>query len=201
MAAAVAIALAGCQSPRPFSDLPGVPPAPPGPGAANYTTNVLAEGDVVGITFQYSTNFNAIQKIGLDGMLTLESAGALKAAGKTPEQLQGDVAQAYGPKVKGDVVTVKLVAAAASVYVCGAVVHPGRVPMEHPMTVLEAVIEAGGFDQYRAQLSGTTVLRITDGRQKTYAVNLKHVLQGNDPTPFYLAPSDIVYVPARVFNF
>lgn len=204
--AVVMFFLVGCQSPAPTysSNLPGVPPVPPsptGPGAANYATNVLAEGDVVGITFQFSTNYNTTQKIGIDGTVTLESAGPVKAAGKTPEVLQNDVAQAYGPKVKGDVVTVKLLSPAATVYVCGAVVRPGKVPLDHPMTVLEAVIEAGGFDQYRAQLSATTVLRIKDGREVSYPVNLKHVLQGNDPTPFYLEPSDIIYVPARVFNF
>ena len=56
------------------------PKAKPDPGAAAYATNNLVEGDVVTITFQYSTNFNAVQKIGLDGTLNLQGVGQVPAA-------------------------------------------------------------------------------------------------------------------------
>lgn len=190
----------GCSStsPRAFSDLL---PAPPGPGMPNYTTNTLHEGDMVSITFQYSTNFNALQKITLDGFLNLESAGQIRAAGRTALELQAELARAYKPLVKDDVVTVKLLAAVDGVYVSGAVFKPGRIPLERPLTVMEAIMEAGGFDPNRARLSDVMVLRIEHGKQRSYAVNLKHVLQGREESPFYLRPFDIVHVPARTFNF
>src|SRR5262245_15814534 len=52
--------------------------APFDSGTANYPTNRLQEGDVVSITFQYSTNLNATQKISLDGTLSLEGVGTVK---------------------------------------------------------------------------------------------------------------------------
>lgn len=193
---------AGCSTPSPsaFSDVL-TPPALPGPGAANYATNTLHEGDMVSITFQYSTNFNTVQKITLDGLLNLESVGPIKAAGLTPIQLQNELAKVYKPLVKDDVVTVKLVSAVDGVYISGAVFRPGRIPLERPMTVLEAIMEAGGFDANRAKLSRVIVLRIERGRQVSYQVNLKKVLEGKEETPFYLRPFDVVHVPTKTFNY
>jgi polysaccharide export outer membrane protein len=167
----------------------------------NSATNLLQEGDLVSITFQFSTNFNATQKVPLDGLLNLESIGPVKAAGRTPVELQTEVARLYRPQIKDDVVTVKLLSAATAVYVSGAVFHAGRIPMERPLTALEAVMEAGGFDPNRARLSAVTVVRIDGGRQKTFHVDLKRALQGKSETPFYLKPFDIVHVPTKTFNF
>jgi polysaccharide export outer membrane protein len=191
--------LAGCQTKVPaFTDLHGLPP---GPGTANYSTNKLEEGDVVSVTFQYSTNFNAVQKITLDGVLNLESVGPIKAAGKTPVELQNLLSAAYKPLIKDDVVTVKVISTIAGVYVAGAVFHPGKVPMERPMTVLEAIMEAGGFDPTRAKLSDVTVVRVDNGKQCVCHIDVKKVLAGEDETPFYLKPFDVVHVPTKVFNY
>ncbi len=169
--------------------------------AANYATNLLQEGDVVSVDFQYSTNFSTLQKISMDGTLIMNSVGAVKAAGKTVEELQVELAKLYKPQIKDDVVTVKLVSSASSLYISGAVVRPGKIPMDRPMTALEAIMEAGGWDPSRAKLSEVTVLRLEEGKQKTYKTNLARVLQGQDDQPFYLKPFDIIYVPLKTFNY
>lgn len=190
----------GCQT-APAPVYPDTLPVPPGPGAASYSTNVLEQGDTVSITFQYSTNFDTVQKIGLDGDLNLESVGQVKAAGKTPIELETELARLYRPQIKDDVVTVKLVSAVSAVYVSGAVFRPGKISMERPMTVLEGIMEAGGFDPNRANLSDVTVLRIDAGKQRTYHVDMKKILRGQTESPFYLRPFDVVYVPTKTFNF
>jgi polysaccharide export outer membrane protein len=190
--------LAGCRSfPEAYSSaFTHFDAAAPG-----YATSSLQEGDVVSITFLYSTNFNTLQKIGLDGTLNLEGVGPVKAAGKTALQLQGELAALYKPHAKDDPITLRAVSTTAAVYVTGAVNHPGKIPLERPMTVVEAIMEAGGFEPYRANLSNVSVLRIENGMQRAYQLNLKHVLQGNDSTLFYLKPSDVVQVPVKTFNF
>jgi len=179
------------------------------PGSAAYATNNLLEGDVVSITFQYSTNFNAIQKIGLDGTLNLQGVGQVQAAGKTALQLQNDLTGLYKSQVKDDPITIKTVAAESAIYVAGAVTRPGKIALERPMTVLEAIMEAGGYDAYRADLSDVRVLRVVDGRQQTYKVNLKRLMQGQDDAangkpgaePFYVKPFDVIIVETKTFNF
>jgi len=186
--------LTGCQT-------GSRPPAIVDPGAAAYATNNLLEGDVVSITFQYSTNFNTVQKIGLDGALNLQGLGIVKAAGKSILQLQSELTGLYKSQVKDDPITIKIVAAESAIYVAGAVARPGKIPMERPMTVLEAIMEAGGYDSYHADLSEVLVLRVENGQQKTYRVNLKRVLQGRSKKPFYVKPFDVIQVGTKTFNF
>ena len=186
--------LTGCQT-----NPPATPP--PNPGAAGYSTNNLLEGDLVSITFQYSTNFNAEQRIALDGTLNLQGVGQVKAAGKSTLQLQNELLGLYKSQVKDDPITIKILAAESAVYVAGAVTRPGKIPLERPMTVLEAIMEAGGYDPYRADLSDVLVLRVENGVQKAYRINLKRVLEGRDPMPFYLKPFDVVQVATKTFNF
>lgn len=170
-------------------------------GKPDYSTNCLQEGDVVSIMFRYSTNFNTLQKIGIDGNLNLDVAGQIKAVGKTVLQLQDELTTLYQSEAKGDPITVKVVTPEAVVYVVGEVTRPGKIPMERPMTALEAIMEAGGYDPYQANLAGVSVLRIENGEQRTYAVNVKHVIDGKDDRVFYLKPFDIVRVPAKTFNY
>jgi len=62
-------------------------------------------------------------------------------------------------------------------------------------------MEAGGYDPYRADLSHVLVLRVENGRQKSYRVNLRRILQGRDDAPFYLKPFDVIQVTTKTFNF
>ena len=205
LCAVIMLVAAGCQSLQNSSGdnsfKPTPAPSPANPGAGNYSTNELHEGDVVGITFQYSTNFNTVQKIALDGRLNLDMAGPVKASGLTVIQLQQALTNLYSSLAGGDVITVKLLTSQAGVYVSGSVLRPGMVAMDRPLTVLEAVMAAGGWDASRAKLSAVSVLRVENGRQQTYPVNLKSVLAGKERSPFYLKPFDIIYVPAKTFNY
>ena len=165
-------------------------------------TNILHEADLIDISFRYSTNFNTTQRIGPDGMVNLIGVGEVKAADKTILQLQRELtALLPSPQVKDDPLTIKMISGAASVYVMGAVSRPGKIMMDRPMTVIDAIVEAGGFDQYHAKLSKVSVLRVDGDSQRIYWVNLNDVFEGRDPNPFYLKPFDVVRVPAKTFNF
>jgi polysaccharide export outer membrane protein len=173
---------------------------PVSPGVAHYAANILTEGDVLNIAFQYSTNFSTMQKIALDGTLNLEGVGQVRAAGRTSLELQDELARLYRPQVREDVITVKVVGATSGIYVSGAVMRPGKVPLERPMTVLEGIMEAGGYDPHRAKLAAVTVLRLEEGRQKTYHLDVSKMLKGEIQEPFYLKPFDIIHVPIKTFN-
>ncbi len=170
-------------------------------GASDYSTNCMQPGDTISITFRYATNFNTIQKVGLDGTLNLDVAGQVKAVNKTVLQLQAELTPLYQSQAKDDPITVKILAPETAVYVAGAVIRPGKIPMERPMTVIEAIMEAGGYDPLQANLANVTVLRVEDGRQRTYEINVKRVLAGKDDAAFYLKPFDIVRIPVKTFNY
>ncbi len=199
--AAIALLGAGCR----FTDIAPTSAAAlaeADPVANFYSTNILHEGDVVNVIFQYATNYSTLQRIGLDGTLNMNSVGPVRAAGRTEIELQQDLANAYKSLAKDDVITVnRVMNSTAIIYVSGAVLKPGPVDLSHPLTVIEAVMAAGGFDNTRAKLSAVSILRMEHGQQHAYKVNLKRVLAGEEQTPFYLRPFDIVYVPTKKFNY
>lgn len=188
-----------------FTGCETTPPTPPLTGPAGvaepYTSTILGEGDTIRVAFEADTNLNTIAKIQLDGTVTLPLIGAVPAAGMTPEQLRADLMKRYEKLLSINELTVSVLSSTASVYVSGAVLKPGRIPMDRPMTALEAIMEAGGFDLRRAKLKEVVVIRKENGRQRHYTLNLQEALRGNDPNPFYLKPFDIIHVPEKRFNF
>jgi protein involved in polysaccharide export with SLBB domain len=83
------------------------------------------------------------------------------------------------------------------VYVSGSVLRPGKVMSDHPITALEAVMEAGGYDYTKADLKRVTIIRHEGNSIRNYIVNLKRVVDGKSSELFYLKPGDIVIVPER----
>jgi polysaccharide export outer membrane protein len=191
-----ASAIVGCQSAQfqPTPDSPGGPP--------KSEPLVLREGDVLRISFPGAPNLNAPpQAIRRDGRITVPLIGEVIAVGKTPAQLEAELVKLYAPQLVLKEVNVSVEASTFAVYVSGAVLRPGRVETSRPITALEAIMEAGGFDYSRANLKNVTVTRTTNGRVEHFKLNIKRVLDGKQAEPFYLKPSDIVFVPERFVWF
>jgi polysaccharide export outer membrane protein len=188
--AALLIALPGCRTAE-FSDLDSGKKLPkPEP-------IVLHEGDSVRISFPGAPNLNTTSQIRRDGRITLQLVGEVLAAGLTPSQLEQELIKAYGPQLQTKEVTVAVESSAFPVYVTGAVLRPGKIMSDRPLTALEAVMEAGGFDYTKANLKEVTVIRRDNDHTEHHKINLKRVLHGEDSGQFNLKPSDIVYVPER----
>lgn len=160
----------------------------------------LREGDVVRITFPGAPNLNTSQPIRRDGKIDLTLVGEVEAAGLTPEQLEKKLADLYSKQLLDKEVNVTVESSTFPVFVTGAVMRPGKVLSDHPITALEAVMEAGGFDYTRANLKSVKVLRNINGQIEHFKLNLANVLQGDETETFYLRPQDILYVPEK-FNW
>ena len=69
------------------------------------------------------------------------------------------------------------------------------------MTVLEAIVAAGGFIEGRADMRNVRIVRLEkDGTTRTIVVNLKAALSGQSTEAVYVRPSDVINVPER-FSF
>lgn len=187
MLVVVALGLAGCASPKPtpLTDAETKP----------YGSVKLREGDIVIIKFPGSAAFDTTQPVRRDGKITLQLVGEVKALGLTPLELEKAVLTAYGTQLATKEVSVTLASSSFPVYVAGAVVRPGKIMSDRPITALEAVMEAGGFDPARANMKAVVVIRNDNGTVRHYILNLQEVLQGRSKTMFYMQPSDILNVP------
>lgn len=198
--AAVLVALAGCES-APSSGTAGSSGAL---AAARTNTEplTLREADVIKVSFPGATNLDTTQAIRRDGLVSLPLVGEVRAAGKTPADLQAELAKLYSTQLVSKEVQVTVVSSTFPTFVTGAVLKPGKIASDHPLTVLEAIMEAGGFDAAKADLRAVKVIRQAQGgKTENYTVNVKRMLEGNMADPFYLKPSDIVYVPERFVLF
>lgn len=177
----------------------GTPAVARANAGTNAGTIVLREGDTVRVTFPGAENLNRVALIRRDGFVTLPLIGEFKAAGLTPHDMEQQLLQLYGPQLQTKEVSVAVESSAFPVYVTGAVLRPGKILSDRPLTALEAIMEAGGFDYAKANLKAVRVLRTNNGRTDQYTLNLKRVLSGQESQQFSLKPSDIVYVPEK-FN-
>jgi polysaccharide biosynthesis/export protein len=157
----------------------------------------LREGDILNISFPGSPTLDTAQQIRTDGKIVLSLVGEVTAAGKTPEELQSELLKLYQPQVAVKQVIVTVQSSTIPFYVTGAVLRPGPVVVNHPISALDAVMEAGGFDYTRANPRAVVVIRQEKDRTVKYKLNLKKALAGSEGEPFFLKPYDIIYVPER----
>jgi polysaccharide export outer membrane protein len=190
-------AISGCQTDQ--SDQFGNIPVQTNLQAAKSATQpmMLREGDTVTVSIPSSPTLDTTQQIRTDGKIVLPLIGEVTASGKTPEDLQVELLKLYQPQVSAKQVIVTVQSPNIPVYVTGAVLRPGPVTVNHPISALDAVMEAGGFDFTKANLKAVVVVRQQKDRTIRYKLDLKKALAGSVGAPFYLQPFDIVYVPER----
>lgn len=178
--------------------------SPTGDGSSVTTTNdsiVLREGDLLKITFLGAPNLNISPMIRPDGKISLYLVGEIKAAGLTPTELEKEIKEKYKGQVLVSEVLVSVEGQNLTVYVTGSVLHPQKVVSNHPITALEAVMEAGGPDFMKANLKAVSVIRQEGGRTRKFILNLKDVLSGKSNEQFYLKNGDIIYVREKFSVF
>ena len=164
------------------------------------TPSFLVAGDTVRISFPAAPELNQTQKIGADGTLSLPLIGEVTASGKTVGQLQEELARLYKPQLQDNEVLVTLDIRAVPVVVSGAVQKPGKIIFERPATVLEAIMEAGGFTP-EADLKKVSLIRIVKGEHETQVVDLRSIRKGKPVPAIYCSGGDVIYVPEKLLLF
>jgi len=156
----------------------------------------LTPGDVVEVKFFYTPDLDESQTVRPDGKIALQLIGEVEVEGKTPAELRDELLGLYAAHLKAPEIAVVVRSFHdRCVFVGGQVIAPGIVEMPGRMTLLEAIMRAGGFDLREAEVRNVVVIRHRNGQRYGYAMNLNPTLKGNEAQPFYLAPKDIVYVP------
>jgi protein involved in polysaccharide export with SLBB domain len=194
------ILLLGCRS---LSDNSGVfeadaslPRNTPGEKAAYTSRLALAPGDVLEVKFFYTPELNELQTVRPDGKIALQLIGEVEVEGKSPTELRSELTELYSRHLKTPEIAVMVRSFyTRRVYVGGQVMAPGIVEMPGTMTLLEAIMQAGGFNVREAEVRNVVVIRHINGQRYGQSINLKPALSGDEVPPFYLAPKDIVYVP------
>jgi polysaccharide biosynthesis/export protein len=161
---------------------------------------VLSAGDTIRVSFTAAPELNQSEKIESDGRVNLPLIGQVYAIGKTTGQLQVELTNLYKSQLQNSEVIVTVENVAIPVVVSGEVQKPGKVVFERPATVLEAIMEAGGFTAY-GDPKKIAVIRQLNGVQHTQIVDLSQVLHGKPGRVMYVSAGDVIYVRPRFVSF
>lgn len=156
---------------------------------------VLHAGDELMIKAFQHPDLDEAVRIRPDGRLSLQLVSDIAAAGMTPSELSRALDRAYGEFFKNPRISVIVrTFASEQIYVGGEVLQPGVQQIVGEMTILGAVMRAGGF-RPTARTSSILLLR-NDGHggKGVELVDLKRLLSKGGPDRM-LQPFDVVFVP------
>ena len=172
-------------------------PAPlpaPRPLAEHY---LIEPGDSLDVRFFYNPELNEEVAVRPDGNISLPLAGEVRAAGRTPTQLEDALKDRYSRELRQASVTVIVKGFAGQrVYVDGEVGDPQMVNIAGNLSAMQAIASAGGFKSSARKSEVLVIRRNGADKPVVIPVNLEAAIQGSDTSQdIQLQPYDVVFVP------
>lgn len=139
-----------------------------------------------------------------DGRISVPLIGDVLAGGRTPEEVARSIEERLAAYVRDPKVAVILTELRSHefisrVRVTGAVRNPVSIPHRQGMTVLDAVLQAGGLNDFAAANRTRLYRKQASGETRTVAVRLADILgNGELDTNIEVRPGDVITVPERV---
>ena len=124
--------------------------------------------------------------------------------GLTPEEVAAVIKEELSEYIRDPNVTVLLTALRSHEYISriritGAVNQPLSIPYRQGITILDAVLAAGGVNQF-ASADKAKLHRTENGETTIYDIPLGRILtQGDINANIRLQPGDVITVPERLF--
>ena len=200
LAAALALLLAGCASGSATSKS-----APPQQASAAVDNYLIGVDDIVQVSVWRNPELGITVPVRPDGMISVPLVGDVAAGGRTPADVAGDIQKKLADFVRDPQVAVILTELRSHEYlsrvrVTGAVRQPISIPYRQGMTVLDAVLAAGGINEFTAPDRSDLFRKNKDETTATYPVRLDRILNRGDlSTNYTVAPGDVIVIPERTF--
>ncbi len=156
----------------------------------------IQPGDDLDIKFYYNHELNEQMTVRPDGKISLQLIKEIMAAGLTPEALSTALTERYSQVInKPEITVIVRTFSSHRVYLDGEFKKPGMVNLIKPLTLLQAIAQAGGLKD-TASRSDVLIVRHDENRKRTIIeTNIEKILNGtNGYNDIYLMPADIVYV-------
>lgn len=199
-AVTLALLLAGCASGGGSSK--SAPPQQASVAVENYQIGV---DDIVQVSVWRNPELGITVPVRPDGKISVPLVGDVLAGGLTPTEVAADIQKKLADFVRDPQVAVILTELRSHEYlsrvrVTGAVRQPISIPYRQGMTVLDAVLAAGGVNEFAAPDRSDLFRRNKDETNATYPVRLDRILNRGDlSTNYTVAPGDVIVIPERTF--
>ncbi len=167
-------------------------------------TYYIGVDDMLQINVWKNPDISVTVPVRPDGKISVPLVGDVVAGGKEPMAVAKEIRIALAKYIREPQVAVILTQLnshefISRVRITGAVNTPSSIPFRQGMTVLDAMLQAGGVNDFAAANSARLYRK--EGRiTAEYDVYLNDILNtGQLETNYMLLPGDIITVPERLF--
>lgn len=164
---------------------------------------MIGPGDTVQIFVWRSAEFTVTVPVRPDGRISIPMLQDVQAAGRSPSQVADEVRKGLTNYVRDPMVTVIVQTmggvGGGKVSVIGEAATPKSITYRAGLTLLDAMIEAGGLTQF-ANGNDARLVRVVSGKPKEFRVRVADLMKDGDTTAnVELAPGDVIRIPERWF--
>ena len=194
---AVALLVAGCESvPMPAGDADRT--------FVNVEEYRIGADDRVQVTVWRNPELSVTAPVRPDGKISMPLIGDVEAGGRTPGEVAESIKRQLATYIRDPNVAVIITEFRSHeflsrVRVTGAVRTARSMPYRQGMTILDAVLEAGGVNDF-ASPNRTKLYRKLKDKTEAFDIELGNILiKGRLETNLFLRPGDVITVPERLF--
>lgn len=164
---------------------------------------VIGPGDSLSIFVFRAPELSIEVPVRPDGRISMPLVADIEAAGRTPVQLSRQIEDRLKEYVREPAVTVIVRSfvgpASRQVRIVGEAAQPRAISFREGMTVLDALIEAGGLTRYASGNSARLIRRETEPQQ-VIPLRLNDLLRSGDTSQdLALRPGDTLVIPQGWF--
>ena len=167
-------------------------------------TYLIGVDDVLQVNVWKNPDLSVTVPVRPDGKISVPLIGDVLAGGKEPMQVAKEVRKSLARYIREPQVAVILTNLQSHefisrVRITGAVISPASLPFRQGMTVLDAMLQAGGTNDFAAANKARLYRKESDATAR-YDIYLDDILHsGQLDTNYTLLPGDIITVPERLF--
>jgi polysaccharide export outer membrane protein len=163
---------------------------------------IIGPGDELKVFVWQNPDLSVTVPVRPDGRISTPLDEDMVAVGKTPSELAHDIETKLSEYVRAphvNVIVIKFASVFSQVKVIGQVKKPEAIAYRDGMTVLDAVLAAGGLTEYAAG-NRARIVRMVDGTEKDIPVRLSSLVNSGDMSQnLPLKPGDVLVVPESRF--
>jgi polysaccharide biosynthesis/export protein len=163
---------------------------------------LIGPGDTLEVFVWRDPELTVTVPVRPDGKITTPLVQDMTAVGKTPTQLAHDIEKVLSEYVRSpevDIIVTQPASAFSQVKVIGQLKKPTSEPYRAGMTVLDAVLAAGGLTDFAAP-NRAELVRRENGKEVKIPVKLGRLVNDGDMSQnFPLRPGDVLVVPESRF--
>lgn len=184
------------------AEVPAAPVASPSAGEFSDLYRIGVD-DRLQISVWRNPELSVTVPVRPDGRISVPLLGDVMAGGRPPQEVAADIearlaAFVRDPKVAVILVELRSHEFISRVRVTGAVRQPVSVPYRQGMTVLDAVLQAGGVNDFAAPNRSRLHRRDALGRVEAREIRLGDILVGGKlESNIDVKPGDVITIPER----